>query len=97
MLHDIEEAAALGPDHISAYNLTFEEGTAFFTEMKRGRIRPLDTDEQAEMYAAVREELPRRGYAMYEISNYAPPGPRGAPQPDVLARRDLPGHRRGRA
>ena len=26
------------------------------------------------MYAAVREELPRRGYAMYEISNYAPPG-----------------------
>ena len=26
------------------------------------------------MYAAVREELPRRGYPMYEISNYAPPG-----------------------
>ena len=38
-LDDIAEAAALGPDHISAYNLTFEEGTAFFTEMKRGRIR----------------------------------------------------------
>jgi oxygen-independent coproporphyrinogen-3 oxidase len=29
---------------------------------------------QAEMYRAVREELPRRGYAMYEISNYAQPG-----------------------
>ncbi|HLK87227.1 MAG TPA: radical SAM family heme chaperone HemW [Candidatus Binataceae bacterium] len=73
-LDDIGEAAALGPDHISAYNLTFEEGTAFFTEMKRGRIRPLDGDRQAEFYAAVRTELPRRGYAMYEISNYAPPG-----------------------
>jgi len=73
-LDDIAEAAALGPDHISAYNLTFEEGTAFFTEMKRGRIRPIDADRQAEFYAAVREELPRRGYAMYEISNYAPPG-----------------------
>ena len=73
-LDDIAEAAALGPDHISAYNLTFEEGTAFFTEMRRGRIRPIDTDQQAEIYAAVREELPRRGYAMYEISNYAPPG-----------------------
>ncbi len=73
-LDDIAEAAALGPDHISAYNLTFEEGTAFFTEMKRGRIRPIDSDRQAEFYAAVRAELPRRGYAMYEISNYAPPG-----------------------
>ncbi|MGH7931978.1 MAG: radical SAM family heme chaperone HemW [Candidatus Binataceae bacterium] len=71
---DIGEAAALGPDHISAYNLTFEEGTVFFTEMKRGRIRPLPNDMQGAMYALVREELPRRGYPMYEISNYARPG-----------------------
>src|ERR1700683_54987 len=74
VMRDIEEAAALEPDHISAYNLTFEEGTAFFTEMRHGRIRPLESDEQAEMYAAVREELPARGYGMYEISNYARPG-----------------------
>jgi oxygen-independent coproporphyrinogen III oxidase len=74
VMHDIESAAALEPDHISAYNLTFEEGTAFFTDMKRGRIKPLANDEQAAMYAAVRTELPRRGYAMYEISNYARPG-----------------------
>src|ERR1700730_5271940 len=74
VLHDIAEAAALDPDHISAYNLTFEEGTVFFTEMRHGKIRPLESDEQAEMYAAVREELPRRGYPMYEISNYARPG-----------------------
>jgi oxygen-independent coproporphyrinogen III oxidase len=71
---DIAEATALAPDHISAYNLTFEEGTAFFTEMKRGRIRPLATDEQAAMFDLVRSELPRRGYPMYEISNYALPG-----------------------
>jgi oxygen-independent coproporphyrinogen-3 oxidase len=71
---DIMEAIALAPDHISAYNLTFEEGTAFFVEMKRGRIQPLATDKQAAMYDLVRSELPRRGYPMYEISNYAPPG-----------------------
>ncbi|MBV8773140.1 MAG: radical SAM family heme chaperone HemW [Deltaproteobacteria bacterium] len=70
---DLAEAAALGPDHISAYNLTFEEGTAFFVEMKRGRIRPLPTDDQAAMYEVVRTELPQRGYPRYEISNYAPP------------------------
>ena len=74
VLADLEQAAALGPDHISAYNLTFEEGTAFFTDLKRGRIRALANDEQAAMYTAVRTELPRRGYAMYEISNYARPG-----------------------
>ncbi len=74
VLRDIAESAALEPDHISAYNLTFEEGTVFFTEMRHGRIRQLESDEQAEMYAAVREELPRRGYGMYEISNYAQPG-----------------------
>jgi oxygen-independent coproporphyrinogen III oxidase len=74
VLHDIAEAAALEPDHISAYNLTFEEGTVFFTEMRHGKIHPLESDEQAEMFAAVREELPRRGYRMYEISNYAQPG-----------------------
>ncbi|MGH7815459.1 MAG: radical SAM family heme chaperone HemW [Candidatus Binataceae bacterium] len=71
---DIASAAALEPDHISAYNLTFEEGTVFGTELKRGRIEPLPADTQAAMYAAVREELPLRGYAMYEISNYAPSG-----------------------
>jgi oxygen-independent coproporphyrinogen III oxidase len=72
--NDIAEVAALGPDHISAYNLTFEEGTAFFTELKRGRITPLPNDDQATMFEVVREELPRRGYPMYEISNYAAKG-----------------------
>jgi len=72
--NDIAAAADLGPDHISAYNLTFEEGTAFFTEKRRGRIRPLESDDQGAMYALVRSELPRRGYPMYEISNYAPRG-----------------------
>jgi oxygen-independent coproporphyrinogen III oxidase len=74
VLFDIESVAALEPDHISAYNLTFEEGTAFFTDLKRGRIEQLATDEQAAMYQTVREEIPRRGYPMYEISNYAAPG-----------------------
>src|SRR5207302_9856081 len=74
VLNDIECAVGLEPDHISAYNLTFEEGTPFFADLRRGRIVPLLNDDQAAMYAAVRERLPRRGYPMYEISNYAPPG-----------------------
>jgi oxygen-independent coproporphyrinogen-3 oxidase len=71
---DIESAVALAPDHISAYNLTFEEGTSFFADLKRGRIHQYGSDEQAMMYATVREVLPALGYPMYEISNYAPRG-----------------------
>lgn len=74
VLADIDQAAALEPDHISAYNLTFEQGTAFFTELRQGRMRQLSADQQAELYAAVRRRLPERGYPMYEISNYAPAG-----------------------
>ncbi len=70
---DIDRAVALRPDHISAYNLTFEEGTAFGTALKAGRMRQLPEERQAAMYAMVRRELPRNGYPMYEISNYARP------------------------
>jgi oxygen-independent coproporphyrinogen-3 oxidase len=73
-VRDIEEAVALQPDHISAYNLTFEEGTALFAEMRRGRISPMASDDQAEIFHAVRHTLASHGYPMYEISNYAPPG-----------------------
>ena len=70
---DVEKAVALRPDHISAYNLTFEEGTVFGTALKAGRMHQLPEEWQAAMYAMVRRELPRHGYAMYEISNYARP------------------------
>jgi oxygen-independent coproporphyrinogen III oxidase len=71
---DIDRAVALRPDHISAYNLTFEEGTAFGSALKAGRMRQLPEERQAAMYAMVRRELPCNGYKMYEISNYARPG-----------------------
>ncbi len=72
--YDLAEAVALEPDHISAYNLTFEEGTVFFAELKRGRLHALDSDLQGAMFDHVREALPASGYPMYEISNYAPAG-----------------------
>jgi len=71
---DIAAAVALEPDHISAYNLTFEPGTAFGAALKSGRMRPLAESRQAAMYARVRRDLARLGYPMYEISNYARPG-----------------------
>ncbi|HVN89237.1 MAG TPA: radical SAM family heme chaperone HemW [Candidatus Binataceae bacterium] len=74
LLYDIEQIVALEPDHVSAYNLTFEEGTVFFADLQRGRIQSLPDEMQATMFAMVRGELPLRGFPMYEISNYAQAG-----------------------
>ncbi len=71
---DLRRAAELSPDHISAYNLTFEDGTPFGEALRRGRLHALDSDLQGEMYALVRSTLPGLGYRHYEISNYARPG-----------------------
>jgi oxygen-independent coproporphyrinogen-3 oxidase len=76
LLCDLDQAAALQSDHISCYNLTFEEGTPFFAALKRGRIRPLPESVEVRMYALARRRLAELGYAMYEVSNYARAGGR---------------------
>jgi oxygen-independent coproporphyrinogen-3 oxidase len=71
---DLEQACALGPDHVSAYNLTYEEGTAFHQWRARGRLRQLPEEVEAAMLERARKLLGAAGYQQYEISNYARPG-----------------------
>ncbi len=68
----LEEAAALRPDHLSCYGLTLEEGTPLFAE--RDSLDLPGEDVQAAMYADCGDILERHGYRQYEISNYALPG-----------------------
>ena len=70
----LERAIALGPDHLSLYNLIVEEGTPLFTWVQRGAEREVDEDTAADMYEAAQERLARAGYIQYEISNWARPG-----------------------
>ena len=70
----LERAIALGPDHLSLYNLIVEEGTPLFTWVQRGAEREVDEDTAADMYEAAQERLARVGYLQYEISNWARPG-----------------------
>jgi len=66
-LADVEAAIALGPAHLSHYQLTLEPGTAFFH-----RPPALPDDERIfEMQLECQRLLARRGYAQYEISAYA--------------------------
>jgi oxygen-independent coproporphyrinogen-3 oxidase len=69
----LEAAIALGPDHLSLYALTVEEGTKLAYDIALGRVPEPDQDAQAEMYEWSRERLAQTGYGHYEISNWARP------------------------
>ena len=72
--HDsLKSAIALQPNHLSIYDLTIEEGTAFNKRYQAGDT-PLPTESSTvAMYLAAHELLPLSGYEHYEISNYAQP------------------------
>lgn len=69
----LEHAISLQPDHISAYNLTYEEDTAFFESLRRGEMRE-NEDHDAEFFHLADELLTAAGFDHYETSNYARPG-----------------------
>ena len=71
---DLHTAINLAPDHISAYNLTFEEGTPFDALRRKGVLQPLPEEIEAAMFTGAHEILGAAGYRRYEISNYALPG-----------------------
>jgi len=71
---DLREGIALGSDHVSAYNLTYEEGTPFHAWRAQGKLRPLENDTEEEMFSLTQQQLRAAGYEQYEISNYARPG-----------------------
>lgn len=71
----LERAVSLEPDHLSAYNLTYEEDTAFFDSLKRGDMRA-DEDTDARFFHLADELLTTAGFEHYETSNYAKAGMR---------------------
>ncbi len=68
----LDHAVTLKPDHISAYNLTYEEDTAFFESLRRGEMRESE-DHDAEHFQLADEILTAAGFDHYETSNYAQP------------------------
>ena len=63
-------------DHLSIYELTIEERTAFGKRVRDGRLVPLPDDKLAELYVQTHERLVAAGFEHYEISSYARPGMR---------------------
>jgi oxygen-independent coproporphyrinogen-3 oxidase len=69
----LQKTIALGPEHISTYCLTYEEGTEFFARQVRGEFRE-DPDSDAGFLESAMEMLESAGFEHYEISNYARDG-----------------------
>lgn len=67
---DIDTALLLNAEHISAYCLMVEEGTA----LHRMGIEPCDEETERAMYELLIDKLTAAGYEHYEISNFARPG-----------------------
>ncbi len=69
----LRRTIGLGPDHVSAYNLTYEEDTAFFDKLTAGEYHR-DETEDGDCFAAAISLLGAAGFDHYEISNHARPG-----------------------
>ena len=73
---DLAAAVALGPEHVSVYCLTWEQGTAFAAARRRGELAEVPEDLERAMFEAAIDRLEAAGYEHYEVSNFARPGRR---------------------
>jgi oxygen-independent coproporphyrinogen-3 oxidase len=70
---DLKHTLLLGPDHISTYNLTYEEDTEFLSRFRRGEYHQ-DSDADAVFFELARDRLRSAGFDHYETSNFARAG-----------------------
>ena len=72
---ELKQALGMAVDHLSLYQLTIEDGTAFGDRYARGKLRGLPPDDlSADMYKATQDICADAGYLGYEISNHARSG-----------------------
>src|ERR1700730_4491889 len=67
----LRRGLALGPDHVSTYCLTFEEGTLLWRRRAAGKLPALESDLQWDQLDAACVELEAAGFKRYEVSNWA--------------------------
>lgn len=71
--HDLDEAISLKPEHISAYSLSYEEGTPLTRLREAGKIQEAEEQNSLLFYERLMERLEENGYEHYEISNFCLP------------------------
>jgi len=74
LLRSVDAAICAGVDHVSAYALVIEEGTALGRRVRRGEIAAPDDDVLARRYELLDARLAAAGLQWYEVSNWSRPG-----------------------
>ena len=69
--YSLDQALALETNHLSAYNLTVEEGTPLNRMVKLGQVGEMSNEEAADLFEFVQTRIIEGGFEQYEISNYA--------------------------
>ncbi|HEX3006267.1 MAG TPA: coproporphyrinogen III oxidase, partial [Bacteroidales bacterium] len=72
--YNLERFFELDIPHLSAYHLTIEPRTVFGVRKKRGQLKEISEDASVAHFEILIEEMARRGYLHYEISNFAREG-----------------------
>lgn len=71
---DLQQAIILNVEHISAYHLTYEEGTRIYELLQTHRIREVDEESSVRFFSTLIDTLGSAGYEHYEISNFCRSG-----------------------
>ena len=71
---DITAALSLNVEHLSAYCLSYEEGTPLYLMLQNDKVQQTDDDTCLAMYTMLMDTLSANGYEHYEISNFCLPG-----------------------
>ncbi|OBG72257.1 MULTISPECIES: radical SAM family heme chaperone HemW [unclassified Mycobacterium] len=74
LLRSVDTAIETGVDHVSAYALVVEEGTALARRVRRGEVAAPDDDVLAHRYELLDTRLSDAGLTWYEVSNWSRPG-----------------------
>ena len=75
---ELTQALTLARGHLSLYQLTIEENTAFHTAYKKSAFSLPDEEQSAALYELTETLMQAEGYEAYEVSNYARPGQESA-------------------
>jgi putative oxygen-independent coproporphyrinogen III oxidase len=70
----LEQALAIGTEHLSCYGLTYEPNTPLAVQKRLGRVKAVEEQVELAMLGHARRRLAAAGLAAYEISNYSRPG-----------------------
>jgi oxygen-independent coproporphyrinogen-3 oxidase len=71
---DLSQAIALHPEHLSAYHLTYEEGTPLYRMLHEKQVEEVHEDNSLLFFSGLTRRLSDAGYEQYEISNFCLPG-----------------------